>query len=99
MKKIVLLCAAGMSTSLLVTKMREAAATEGYECEINAYPVSQSGAVLKDADCCLLGPQARFNLKKVQAEFPNLPCAVIEMQKYGTMDGKGVLADAKALIG
>lgn len=32
MRNIVLFCAAGMSTSLLVNKMKEAAAKENYEC-------------------------------------------------------------------
>ena len=42
MKKIVLLCNAGMSTSLLVAKMREAALELDEEYEINAYPVSEA---------------------------------------------------------
>ena len=36
MKKIMLVCAAGMSTSLLVTKMEKAAAAMGDEVEIFA---------------------------------------------------------------
>ena len=34
MIKIVLLCAAGMSTSALVRKMKDAAKAENYECDI-----------------------------------------------------------------
>ena len=37
MKKILLCCSAGMSTSLLVTKMEAAAKEQGVECRINAY--------------------------------------------------------------
>ena len=40
MTKIVLLCAAGMSTSALVRKMKDAAKAEGYECDISAHSVS-----------------------------------------------------------
>lgn len=40
MKKIVLLCAGGMSTSLMVTKMKDYADSIGFECEINAYAVN-----------------------------------------------------------
>ena len=36
MKKILLVCSAGMSTSLLVNKMRDAAKECGEEVEINA---------------------------------------------------------------
>ena len=38
MKKIVLLCASGMSTSMLVKKMQEAAKAENYDCEL---PIQQ----------------------------------------------------------
>ena len=37
MKNIVLLCSAGMSTSMLVTRMKKAADEIAYECDINAY--------------------------------------------------------------
>ena len=39
MKKILLLCAAGMSTSMVVKKMREAAAQQGLEIHIEAHSV------------------------------------------------------------
>ena len=41
MKKILLVCSAGMSTSLLVTKMQEAAKEMQVEIDINALPVSE----------------------------------------------------------
>jgi len=41
MKKILLLCAAGMSTSLLVTKMKNSAKEKGIEVEIEACPVEK----------------------------------------------------------
>ncbi len=40
MIKIFLCCAAGMSTSMVVNKMRQAAQHEGIEAEINAYSIS-----------------------------------------------------------
>ena len=40
MKKILLVCSAGMSTSLLVTKMKEAAKQMGEEIEIQALPIA-----------------------------------------------------------
>ena len=42
MKKIVLLCASGMSTSMLVKKMQEAAKAENYDCEIAAYSAAEA---------------------------------------------------------
>ena len=99
MKKIILLCAAGMSTSMLVKKMQEAAAAENFECEIAAYPTAEAKDKASDADVILLGPQVRFAKSKVEAACPGIPVEAIDMKLYGRMDGKGVLAAAKKLIG
>ena len=99
MKKIILLCAAGMSTSMLVKKMQEAAAADSYDCEIAAFPTSEAKDKAADADVILLGPQVRFAKGKVQEACPGIPVEPIDMKLYGRMDGKGVLAAAKKLIG
>ena len=99
MKKIILLCAAGMSTSMLVKKMQEAAAAENFECEIAAYPTAEAKDKASDADVILLGPQVRFAKAKVEAACPDIPVEAIDMKLYGRMDGKGVLETAKKLIG
>jgi PTS system cellobiose-specific IIB component len=99
MKKIILLCAAGMSTSMLVKKMQEAAAAENFECEIAAYPTAEAKDKASDADVILLGPQVRFAKSKVEAACPGIPVEPIDMKLYGRMDGKGVLEVAKKLIG
>ena len=41
MKKILLVCSAGMSTSLLVNKMKDAAKECGEEVEINALAIAE----------------------------------------------------------
>ena len=43
MKKIILLCSNGMSTSMMVAKMKEAAKKIGYDCTIAAYALSAAG--------------------------------------------------------
>lgn len=95
MKNIILLCSAGMSTSLIVTKMREAASVKGYECKIDAYPVNEAAQRGADADIILLGPQIRFQQKNVQKNV-SCPVMVIDMTAYGTMNGKKILEDAVA---
>lgn len=98
MRKIVLLCAAGMSTSALVRKMQDAAKAEGYECEISAHSVSEAKNY-EGADIILLGPQVRYRLKEVQGLLPNNKVEVIDMKDYGMMNGKAVLTRAKTVIG
>ncbi len=50
MKKILLVCAAGMSTSLLVNKMKESAIEQGIEIDIEALPVSECSTVVSEED-------------------------------------------------
>ena len=97
-KKITLFCSAGMSTSLLVNKMREAAKKNGKEYDINAYSLSEADAKGADADVILLGPQVRYALGKLQAAHPDKAISDIPMQMYGLMDGKGTLARAEELM-
>lgn len=99
MKNIVLFCAAGMSTSLLVTKMEKAAAEEGFECKIAAYSLSELKSQGPGADIILLGPQVRYQIDKVKAELPDKLISIIEMRQYGMMDGKAVIAMARQILG
>lgn len=98
MRKIVLLCNAGLSTSMLVDKMRKEAEAIGYECTINAYPVAEVHEEGKDADIILLGPQVRYQAAKVK-EVVTCPVESIPPADYGRMDGKKVLMHAKGVIG
>lgn len=98
MKKIVLLCAAGMSTSMLVKKMKEAADEMGLQTDIAAYPVAKAKEVSAEADIVLLGPQVRFQLAKLQGEL-SCPVAAIDMAAYGLMDGKAVMKTVVETIG
>ena len=54
MKQILLVCSAGMSTSLLVTKMEGAAKDAGYEAKIFALPFSDAPRVLEDVDIAVI---------------------------------------------
>ncbi len=99
MKNVVLFCAAGMSTSLLVTKMKKAAEENGLEYEIAAHPLSESETYGPEADIILLGPQVRYKLKETQERFAEIPVEAIDMQDYGMMRGDKVVARVKELLG
>jgi len=98
--KIKLFCSAGMSTSMLVTKMQKAAEARDLEVEIAAYPESTIDLETNDCDVALLGPQVRFLLKKAQevCEPKGIPVAVIDMRDYGMMNGEKVLDAALAML-
>ncbi len=55
MKKIFLCCAAGMSTSMVMNKMKQAAAAQGIAVDIIAVSMDDFDRTLPNYDCCLLG--------------------------------------------
>ncbi len=92
MKKILLTCNAGMSTSMLVNKMRAAAKEQGIEVEISALSVTEAVEHIADVDVVLLGPQVKFQKKSIEeAAAGRTPVDVIDMRDYGSMNGKKVL--------
>ena len=102
-KKILLSCAGGFSTSLLVNKMKEAAKAEGKEYEIKAVAAAQVEDIIeKDApDCILMGTQIKYmeDQLKAAANKHDIPLEAIGMRDYGTMNGKNVIAQAERLLG
>lgn len=100
MKNIVLCCAAGMSTSMLVQRMKDTAQKKGIEVSIKAVPVAEFKANINDADIVLLGPQVKYEQAKLQALADPLgkKVAVIDMMDYGMMKGDVVLEKALKLM-
>lgn len=94
MKKILLACNAGLSTSMLVQKMKDSAEERKIDVEILAVSVNSINDYL-DYDVLLLGPQVRF-LKDNIAEKVNMPVIVIDTMDYGMLNGKKVLDSALA---
>jgi PTS system cellobiose-specific IIB component len=102
-KTIMLVCSAGMSTSLLVTKMQKAADEQGIETDIFAVSASEADSHLenKDVNVLLLGPQVRFMKGDFEKRLAprGIPLEVINMADYGMMNGAKVLEEALKLIG
>lgn len=99
MKKITLCCAAGMSTSLMVSKMNLAAIVMGVEVKIHAVPETDFANYADDTDILLLGPQVSYTLGKMKAQYEpkGIKVSVINSMDYGMMNGEKVLKDALAL--
>ena len=100
MKKIFLCCSAGMSTSMLVKKMEQVAASRDLEVEIAAVPMAGFDEAIEAYDVCLLGPQVKFKLADFQAQAASLNKKVeaIEPMAYGMMNGEKVLDQALSLL-
>ena len=96
---IMLACNAGMSTSLVVSKMEEAAKAQGKDYKIWAVEQSQVEDELGNFDVLLLRPQIVYlerRIKKLVGDAA--PVAVIDPVAYGSCDGAAVLKQAESLV-
>ncbi|HBC98239.1 MAG TPA: PTS sugar transporter subunit IIB [Lachnoclostridium sp.] len=99
MLNILLVCNAGMSTSMVVKKMRDAAKERGLEAEINARPISECKDLIDTLDIILLGPQVKFQKPQVDKLVEGkIPVEVMDMRSYGTMNGAAILDQALKIL-
>ena len=102
MKKIYLFCSAGMSTSMLASKMQSVADAPNVPVKGAAHPHNEIGEIIATdrPDCILLGPQVKYMYDETVAQYgkENIPIAVIDAADYGMMDGEKVLKTAIKLI-
>lgn len=96
--KIVLACAGGLSTGMLVKKMEEAAQNDGLDVTILACGLSELEENIANASIILLGPQVGYQDTEVKKKYPEIPVTVIEMLDYGMMNGEKVLKSALSLV-
>ena len=95
---IMLACCAGMSTSLVVSKMEEAAKEQGKDYKIWAVDQTKIEDELGNFDVLLLGPQVRHILRRVTKLVGDQAVVdVIDGPSYGRCDGAAVLKQAEDL--
>ena len=89
-----LICGVGMSTSLIVEKIKEAAKKRNID--INCWAVMQSAAPdnFAKADVILLGPHVAYykkNLEDMAGECTGLKIGIIDRMDYAMFDGDKIL--------
>ena len=100
MKRFYLFCNAGMSTSLLASKMQKTADANKLPIEVKAFSDSQMGDIVNEfnPEVILLGPQVTHLYEKVSERYgQDHLVAVIDSTDYGNMDGERVLKKAMKL--
>lgn len=100
MVRIMLCCSAGMSTSMLVRKMVEAAKERELEVDIEAYGVAEFDNQFPHYQVVLLGPQVKYMLKTLseKAAAQGIPVQPIDPMDYGMQRGDKVLDFALSFI-
>jgi len=99
MKKILLACSGGYSTSMLVERMKTAAKQRDLVVEIDAVAESAIEKEINNVSIIMLGPQIGHAISDISKKYGHLvPVAVIEMRDYGMMNGENVLNKALELV-
>ena len=94
---IIVFCNAGMSSGLIVNKMRKVA---GPDDNINAYQSTKMAEMASTADVVFLSPALRTQLSKLKGicDPKGIPCEAIDMKIYGMADGAALYKRAQELV-
>ncbi|MBU2699721.1 PTS system cellobiose-specific IIB component [Sporomusaceae bacterium BoRhaA] len=98
---IILVCASGMSTSLLVDKMVAEGERRGLKgMHVFACSIDELQDYIDRFDVVLIGPQLRYREKDVAvlAKSRGKKYSVINLMSYGMMDGRQVLDQALNML-
>lgn len=97
---ILLCCAMGMSTSVVVQAMKKAAKEQGKNYNIWATDADSVDDEDERIDVCLIGPQVAYKLEAVSELFEGMRTKVAVMDKldYGNCNGEALIQFAEELI-
>lgn len=95
--KILLVCAGGFSTSILVNKVEKWGKENNQDIEIQAVGKSAYSDVWEKYDCILLGPQIGFAKDEIQSNV-SIPVENIEPMVYALGDAEAIVEQAKSII-
>ncbi len=96
---VLVCCAGGMSSSLLVWHMQRAADEANLHVRVQATGVGRGKFMMDKADCVLIAPQVRYSERELQ-DFNDrrIPVGHIPWQRYGRMDGASIMRQAVGLL-
>lgn len=100
MIRVLIVCSWGMSTSLLVDSMLEAAAGLKCELSVEALSAGEYAGQIDECDIILIAPQIRHLRKSIEklAASAGKPVALIEPFHYATMNGRAVLDQVMLIL-
>ncbi len=95
--KVVLYCECGVTTSLLVSRMKLYSAPDDI---VESYGMDDAAETIGKFDVVLVGPQIRHKFDEISrlAHSVGARCGLIDMRTYGTMDGEAVMRQARGLM-
>ncbi|WP_034945729.1 PTS transporter subunit EIIC [Erwinia oleae] len=98
-KTFILMCNEGMSTSIVASKMRKYAESQGCHLQVYAINLGKLSLEYPKADLILLGPQLTYMAENISSEINHhCPVLPIDPQHFSKLDGKAVIEAALPYI-
>ncbi|MFO7173020.1 MAG: PTS sugar transporter subunit IIB [Bacillota bacterium] len=100
MVRILLVCSAGMSTSILIRAVEKEAVARGQQVSVRAVGTTELESAVGDADVVLVAPQVRHRFPQFAeiARAAGKPIALIEPKAYGPFGGPAILDQVAQLL-
>lgn len=95
--KVLLVCAGGLSTSILMKKLEKYAAANDIEFEVVAKGVMDYEDVAPAYDVILLGPQVSYKKDDIQSK-TGKPLAVIAQMDYALGNAENIFKQINAIL-
>ncbi|MEG0276194.1 MAG: hypothetical protein RR543_04840 [Erysipelotrichales bacterium] len=95
MKRVLLLGAAGITTTLLTEKLGELMREVNEDYQVIACSVAEVATKGVQAEIILLSPQVRFNYAKIQQMFPEKVVLKIGVENFMSLNAEKVVEDLK----
>lgn len=95
--KIMLVCAGGMSTGILMKKMQKWANDKNIHLEVKAYGVGEYEEHYKEYDCILLGPQISYKANEIRATVDK-PVDLIQSFDYAVGNVENIMKQVDKLL-
>lgn len=97
--RVLLACAGGMSTSMLMRKMEAYAAEHGIDdFHIDAVGIGKCKEVWQNYDCILLGPQVGYSKGQV-TRYVEIPVEVMAPVDYGRQNCEAIFRQIEGMLG
>jgi len=94
--RILLVCAGGASTSILMKKMEKYAKENSFELEITAKGITEYDEYASQYDVILLGPQISYKREEIEIRMQK-PVAVIKPYDYAIGNAENIFKQVHSI--
>ncbi len=95
--RILIVCNAGMSSSILVNKIKKVAEGKGMDITIDAVSNNGLNDEIGKWDVCLVGPQIMYAVENIKNQL-GIPVESIDFRVYAVADAEKALEQAEKLL-